>query len=57
LKDVYEKQPLIANKQYYYFAKLSPETILSEDLPDLIMSYYNSSKPIREFLMKALGHS
>jgi len=57
LKEAHEKQPLIANKQFYYFAKLSPETVYSDNLVELLVDYYKSSKPVRDFLMKALGHN
>ena len=51
-----EKQPLIANKQFYYHAKLDAELITKDELPDLIMDYYHASKPMKDFLGSALGY-
>ena len=48
-----EKQPLIFNKQFYFFAELPPETILRDDFADIIMEYFHASNPMREFLTKA----
>lgn len=50
-----ETQPLIYNKQFYFFASLPPETILREDFADLVMEYFNASQPVRQFLTKAVG--
>lgn len=49
------RQPLIANKQFYYYAILDAKHLLSDDLPDLIMSYYRAGKPINSFLRQAMG--
>lgn len=49
-----EEIPLIMNKQWYYFAHLDPETILGEDLIDIVVDYYSSAKGMRAFLTKAI---
>ncbi len=49
-----EEIPLIMNKQWYYFAHLDPETILGEDLIDIVLDYYSSAKGMRAFLIKAI---
>ena len=51
-----ESQPLIFNKQFYFFASLAPETILQEDFADLVMDYFKASQPMRKFLTKAIGN-
>ena len=48
-----EKQPLVFNKQFYFFAELPPETILRDNFADIIMEYFQASNPMREFLTKA----
>ena len=48
-----EKEPLIAYKQFYYTATLSPELITSAQLPDTLMEYYLAGKPLNDFLKKA----
>lgn len=52
LKDV---QPLIANKQFYFFNKLELETILKPSLTDIVMKHYHDAKPMNKFLKEALG--
>lgn len=49
-----EKQPLIFNKQFYFFSSLPPETILRDDFMDLIFEYFEASKPMRDYLTAAL---
>lgn len=50
-----ETQPLIFNKQFYFFAEFAPETILQENFADLVMDYFEASGPMRKFLTKARG--
>lgn len=47
--------PLIMNKQWYYFAHLDPETILREELIDIVVDYYATAAGIRSFLTKAIN--
>lgn len=53
-KEVAEKEPIIFNKQYYYFGQMKPEIVLKEDLMNQILDYYKTSKPLSEFLSKAM---
>lgn len=50
-----EKQPLLANKQFYYFAKFPLTVITKDDLPELVMSHYFAGKPMNAYLRKAMG--
>lgn len=50
---VLAKEPLIANKQFYYSAELKPDLILSDQLPDRLMDYYEAGKPVNDFLRGA----
>ena len=50
----YEKQPLIANKQFYYFAELSVDKITSKNLPQNLMKYYHAAEPMNSFFSKAM---
>lgn len=54
-QEAYEKQPLIANKAFYCFAKLDPDEVLRDDFPELIMDYYKTVFPLKNYLTKALG--
>ncbi|MCW8850898.1 MAG: DUF2461 domain-containing protein [Melioribacteraceae bacterium] len=49
------KQPLLANKQFYYFTELEPKKILTKNLPESLMTFYFAAKPMNKFLKKALG--
>lgn len=54
-KEAAEKQPYLFNKQFYFFSELPAETILREDLADVIMEHFEASQPMRQFLTKARG--
>lgn len=50
-----DKQPYLFNKQFYFFATLPPETILEENLADVVMNFFSASQPMRNYLTKAIG--
>lgn len=52
--EVFKKQPLIANKQFYYFTEMDSEKIMSKNLGDTLMKFYFAAKPMNNFLRKAL---
>ena len=54
-QDAAEKQPLIANKQFYYFAKLPSKQILDPKLAETLMEYYFAAKPLNLFFRKAMA--
>jgi uncharacterized protein (TIGR02453 family) len=54
LKEVGEREPLLYNKQWYYFTHIDPEVIESDTLLDTILRVNMTAKPIREFLKKAI---
>ncbi len=49
------KEPLILNKQWYYFVEFAPEMVLKNDLLDLVIKQYKYSFELKEFLRKAIG--
>lgn len=53
LQAVVEKEPLIANKQFYYSASLKPDIITSDKLADNLMEYYRVGKKVNNFLKLA----
>jgi uncharacterized protein (TIGR02453 family) len=53
IKEIAAKEPLIANKQFYFEGSLPAKTITSPDLADKLMEYYVAGKSINEFLRKA----
>jgi uncharacterized protein (TIGR02453 family) len=54
LRKAAEIEPLIFNKNMYYFAKLDPKTILSDSLVMDVMHYYKAGFPVQQFLEKTL---
>ncbi len=54
-KEAWEKEPLLANKQFYYMAELDPNVITDDDLPQKLMAYWEAANPVREFLTRALA--
>jgi len=53
-KALVEKEPLIANKQFYFMAELAPKTVTSPKLVDVLMEHYAAMKPMNDFLAAAL---
>jgi len=53
-QEAYAKEPLIANKQFYYMAELKPDIILQNELPEKLMEYYLAGKKLNDFLKNAL---
>lgn len=49
-----EKQPLIYNKQFYYWAEHHAERIVHGDLPEFIMDHMRACAPMNNFLGRAL---
>lgn len=54
-QSVAEKEPLIANKQFFYSAEIKADIINTENLADTLMEYYQAGKKVNEFLKKAMG--
>jgi len=54
LKEAAEKEPLIFNKQWYFFTEFEPETILRDDLDQLILDCYAAGRPVEEFFNKLI---
>lgn len=53
-KEAAEKEPLIYNKQFYYMADLDPEVVLEDNLPELMMEYFNAGNVFNVYLNKVL---
>lgn len=54
LRDLYEEQPYIANKQFYYEAEADATHIFKESLADVLLDYYHAGKPLNDFLKEAI---
>ncbi|MCX6145921.1 MAG: DUF2461 family protein, partial [Candidatus Kapabacteria bacterium] len=53
--EIVKKEPLIANKQFYYVANFKSDFILKDNLSDFIMELYYITKPLKDFLTLALN--
>lgn len=49
LKEAAEKEPLILNKQWYFYTEFEPETILEDKLDQIIIDCYDAGRPVEEF--------
>jgi len=54
-QNAFQKEPLIANKQFYYVAELDADLITEDNLPEILMEYWEISNPVRTFLIDAMG--
>ena len=52
-----EKQPLIANKQFYFMSDNNPKDSLKDDFVKSIVDKMKAGKVANDFLLKALGHA
>jgi uncharacterized protein (TIGR02453 family) len=50
-KEFSKQEPLIANKQFWYYANLTRKEITSKDLDSLIVSYFKSAFGINKWLL------
>lgn len=48
-------QPLIANKEFYYHAKLKSSNILNKNLADKIFEYYCAARGVNGFFIDAIN--
>lgn len=52
--EIAEHQPLLYNKQWYYYAHLPSEKILSKDLLKTILDLKEKAEPMKKFLSNAI---
>lgn len=55
LKSAAKNQPLIFNKNFYYYSIMSPESITNQNLLEILIEKYNAGRLMKNFLTKALG--
>ena len=49
-----ETCPHLHNKQFYYMTELPADTLLHEDLVDLVMAHFEAAAPLRSYLREGL---
>lgn len=53
-QDACKKEPLIANKQFYFVGEEAPGLISSDALIKEMMAYWQTMRPVNEYLSKAI---
>lgn len=56
LKEAAEKQPLIFNKQWYFFTEYEPEIILQEDFISTLVADIKKGFPLTQFIRKGIHY-
>ena len=54
-KEAAKKEPLLANKQFYFMAELDPENALRPDFADFAVEYFKAAKAVNDFLRKVIS--
>lgn len=54
LKEAAEMEPLIYNKQWYFYTEFDPEVILQDDLDEIILNCYKVGQPIENYFNKLI---
>jgi len=49
-QELFEKESLIANKQFYYVTEFKPNIVLQDDLLKFVIDYWKAAKPLNDFL-------
>ncbi len=49
LRDSAAIEPLIFNKQWYFYTQFEPETILKENLDEIVLNCYEAGRPVESF--------
>ena len=50
LREAAEKEPLIFNKQWYFFAEFPAEMAIGDNLDSILLECYQTFKPLQDFL-------
>jgi uncharacterized protein (TIGR02453 family) len=53
-KEFAKEQPYIANKQFYYMAKLKKEDVLAKDFDKTVLKHFKAAAKFNEFMMRAI---
>ena len=57
LAEIASTYPVIFHKSFYYVGKVSTGKITSADLPAIVMDYWHTARPVKDFLALAMGHA
>ncbi len=56
LKEAAEKQPLIYNKQWYFYTEYNPEIVLQDNFSQIIVEDIKKGFPITQFIRKGIHY-
>jgi uncharacterized protein (TIGR02453 family) len=54
LREAAEIEPLIFNKQWYFYAQFDAEDVLRDDLDKVVLNCYEAGKPVEKFFSKLI---
>jgi uncharacterized protein (TIGR02453 family) len=54
LKEAAEKEPLIFNKQWYFYAQFDAETVLNPKLDQMLLDCFEAGKPVEHYFNKLI---
>jgi hypothetical protein len=54
LREAASNEPLIFNKQWYFYTQFEPETILQDNLDQIVVDCYHAGRPVEEFFNKLI---
>ncbi len=54
LKEAAKAQPLLYNKQFFYWSEHPAEEIMRDDLADFVMAFIEAAQPMNQFLTQPL---
>jgi uncharacterized protein (TIGR02453 family) len=52
--EAFKKEPLIANKQFFYVNEFKSDMLLSDDLLPAVIDHYLAAKPLNDFFSKSV---
>jgi len=54
LREAASKEPLIFNKQWYFYTQFEPETILQENVVEIVLNCYEAGRPVESYFNKLI---
>lgn len=54
-KEIAKKEPLLANKQFYFMAEMDPKNCLRPDFPEFVLQYMKIAQPFNDYFRRAIA--
>ncbi len=55
-KEFIKQEPLIANKQFWYYAKLSRKDVTGSKIDSIVFSHFKAGLPMNQWLLQAISN-